>query len=281
MLYVRLCLIHELFLGHHLVVVYDILIFISNVFLFMYIFIYVCMFLVFWFFFFSSRRRHTRCALVTGVQTCALPILNSQYLPERPFDDYYEIPKGEPPAAVDKNALPPDLMDFNGPYGLYFWEIFFHACLAVAEQLKANQNYSKAKEWYEYIFNPMAHPTGTERHPNDRVWRFRPFRDDMTIQSLTETLNNQYEINLYNNDPFNPDVIAQNSISDYAKTTLFKYVDTLIKWADALFTLDTRESINQAPNLYVLANKLLGKKPEMDGTFKPPKKIGRTSCRER
>src|SRR3546814_3855212 len=28
-------------------------------------------------FFFSSRRRHTRCALVTGVQTCALPILVS------------------------------------------------------------------------------------------------------------------------------------------------------------------------------------------------------------
>src|SRR3546814_4548873 len=26
------------------------------------------------FFVFSSRRRHTRCALVTGVQTCALPI---------------------------------------------------------------------------------------------------------------------------------------------------------------------------------------------------------------
>src|SRR3546814_14298567 len=29
-------------------------------------------------FFFSSRRRHTRCALVTGVQTCALPILAEQ-----------------------------------------------------------------------------------------------------------------------------------------------------------------------------------------------------------
>src|SRR3546814_4479336 len=28
----------------------------------------------FFVFFFSSRRRHTRCALVTGVQTCALPI---------------------------------------------------------------------------------------------------------------------------------------------------------------------------------------------------------------
>src|SRR3546814_14355708 len=29
-------------------------------------------------FFFSSRRRHTRCALVTGVQTCALPISRIQ-----------------------------------------------------------------------------------------------------------------------------------------------------------------------------------------------------------
>src|SRR3546814_4140508 len=34
-------------------------------------------------FFFSSRRRHTRCALVTGVQTCALPIsLIHNYYPK-------------------------------------------------------------------------------------------------------------------------------------------------------------------------------------------------------
>src|SRR3546814_10676891 len=32
-------------------------------------------------FFFSSRRRHTSCALVTGVQTCALPILLSSEPP--------------------------------------------------------------------------------------------------------------------------------------------------------------------------------------------------------
>src|SRR3546814_8330553 len=32
------------------------------------IYVFLC------FFFFSSRRRHMRCALVTGVQTCALPI---------------------------------------------------------------------------------------------------------------------------------------------------------------------------------------------------------------
>src|SRR3546814_5426210 len=38
-------------------------------------------------FFFSSRRCHTRCALVTGVQTCALPISNVPgYTPTRTFD---------------------------------------------------------------------------------------------------------------------------------------------------------------------------------------------------
>src|SRR3546814_5847443 len=35
-------------------------------------------------FFFSSRRRHTRCALVTGVQTCALPISVRKRLESKP-----------------------------------------------------------------------------------------------------------------------------------------------------------------------------------------------------
>src|SRR3546814_7446242 len=50
------------------------------------------------FFFFSSRRRHTRCALVTGVQTCALPIYAAKrggagvplsHVAHEPYYDYY------------------------------------------------------------------------------------------------------------------------------------------------------------------------------------------------
>src|SRR3546814_2917108 len=37
----------------------------------------LCLLFSVFIFFFSSRRRHTRCALVTGVQTCALPICGS------------------------------------------------------------------------------------------------------------------------------------------------------------------------------------------------------------
>src|SRR3546814_5251230 len=47
-----------------------------------FVLVYVTMMLVlqtYVFFFFSSRRRHTRCALVTGVQTCALPIYSEYY----------------------------------------------------------------------------------------------------------------------------------------------------------------------------------------------------------
>src|SRR3546814_7851329 len=40
-------------------------------------FVFSSFYFLFVVFFFSSRRRHTRCALVTGVQTCALPICAS------------------------------------------------------------------------------------------------------------------------------------------------------------------------------------------------------------
>src|SRR3546814_7956301 len=43
----------------------------------LYICLYICFCFMHMIFFFSSRRRHTRCALVTGVQTCALPILGA------------------------------------------------------------------------------------------------------------------------------------------------------------------------------------------------------------
>src|SRR3546814_6440894 len=60
--------------------------------MFVFVFYYVtlslsCLFLSVFdscdFFFFSSRRRHTRCALVTGVQTCALPIYDEATQMER------------------------------------------------------------------------------------------------------------------------------------------------------------------------------------------------------
>src|SRR3546814_8260997 len=49
-----------------------------------------------WFFgfFLSSRRRHTRCALVTGVQTCALPIFRDAIDADRAADRAWRIHRG-------------------------------------------------------------------------------------------------------------------------------------------------------------------------------------------
>src|SRR3546814_15686165 len=43
------------------------------------------------FFFFSSRRRHTSCALVTGVQTCALPISDIAITPPAGSDADFQL----------------------------------------------------------------------------------------------------------------------------------------------------------------------------------------------
>src|SRR3546814_3130052 len=62
------------------------------------------------YFFFSSRRRHTRCALVTGVQTCALPIY--RLTTDRARDDRLHIgdvkpvPSGSSAVDVDIDIAP-------------------------------------------------------------------------------------------------------------------------------------------------------------------------------
>src|SRR3546814_8837549 len=54
------------------------------------------------FFFFSSRRRHTSCALVTGVQTCALPICRPLALAIQPVLDSPQVSEPCGLAALQK-----------------------------------------------------------------------------------------------------------------------------------------------------------------------------------
>src|SRR3546814_6966115 len=54
------------------------------------------------FFFFSSRRRHTRCALLTGVQTCALPISSLCAFAEPPMTKHAIA---APPHLIHRDTL--------------------------------------------------------------------------------------------------------------------------------------------------------------------------------
>src|SRR3546814_16605891 len=52
------------------------------------------------FLFFTSRRRHTRCALVTGVHTCALPISRNPLNPALVGNKFPRVPKWRANASV-------------------------------------------------------------------------------------------------------------------------------------------------------------------------------------
>src|SRR3546814_12657827 len=81
-----------------------------------------------YFFFFSSRRRHTRCALVTGVQTCALPICACHQKPTTPQASAAANAPPKPALSFDQGLAQanaqqqPLIVDFHAPwcYSCYF-----------------------------------------------------------------------------------------------------------------------------------------------------------------
>ena len=93
------------------------------------------------------------------------------------------------------------------------------------------------------------------------------------VMAILEKLN--YRINLMGNysaqlteyleDPFDPHAIAVLRPLAYRKAIVMRYIDNLLDWGDMLFRQYTRESINEARMLYILAYDLLGEKPKNMG----------------
>ncbi|TQV85945.1 hemopexin repeat-containing protein [Aliikangiella coralliicola] len=77
--------------------------------------------------------------------------------------------------------------------------------------------------------------------------------------------NHAAQLKLYLNDPFDPHAIAALRVIAYRKAIIMRYVDNLLDWGDLLFRQYTRESINEARMLYILAHDLLGEKPRNMG----------------
>lgn len=163
-------------------------------------------------------------------------------------------------------------IDFDGAYGLYYREIFFHIPFFIANQLNTNQRFADAQRWYHTIFNPTVIESKEAGVGNDRYWQFRPFRN-LSLETLRQMLANQEALEEYRQDPFDPHAIARLRINAYQKAVVMKYIDNLLDWGDNLFGQDTRESINEAAQLYVLAYNLLGARPKSK-TIKELRPIG-------
>ncbi len=161
-------------------------------------------------------------------------------------------------------------LDFTGPYGVYYREIFFQIPFLIANHLNSQQRFASAQRWYHYLFNPTASetidlPAGLSeeeraRRERDRNWRYREFRN-LDLPKLRELLTDKHAIEVYKKDPFNPHAIARLRLSAYQKSIVMKYIDNLLDWGDNLFAQFTMESVNEATLLYVMAADILGKRP--------------------
>jgi len=166
--------------------------------------------------------------------------------------------------------------DYGTSYSIYNWELFFHAPFMIAKRLGANQRFAEAHRWFQYIFDPTDNSPG-EQWP-ERVWQIKPFFEhgqgksidrvmlllratNLTSAQETERQSLRDQIEAWRRSPFNPHLIARMRPEAYMKSIVMNYLDNLIAWGDQLFRQDTRESVNEATQLYLLASEVLGDRP--------------------
>lgn len=187
--------------------------------------------------------------------------------------------------------FPEECLDFDsdGPYSIYNWELFFHIPLFMATRLMQEQRFEEAQKWFHFIFDPTD---GRAEQGMKRFWRVKPFYAEQppgTIVAQLTTLptsqwteahhrantwfqvvldapnNDNYveQIAAWRDDPFDPHTIARLRPGTYQKMVFIRYVENLMTWGDQLFARDTLESTNEATNLYLLAQDLLGPRPAL------------------
>jgi hypothetical protein len=195
------------------------------------------------------------------------------------FDAASDFQSRYAPTALVSTAYPAEDIDFiyGSPTAPYFWEIHFHIPMLMAERLRAEGKFADALRWIGCIFDPTIPEDSGNPLGAKRCWLLKPFFDYVSqgpIQQMMRALSiastpaevalrNELtaQIQIWEHDPFDPHGVAAIRPLAYMLWTFMRYVEILIDWGDSLFRQDSRESINEAMQLYVLADQLLGRKP--------------------
>ena len=189
-------------------------------------------------------------------------------------------------AGIKKIIYPREDIDFtsNGSYSAYNWEMFFHIPFLLASKFTADQRFEEALTQLQYIFNPTGALDGPAP---EKYWMTKPFYQTHAADYINQRLDHlfykmadpstperaelEFAIEEWRNKPFKPHVVARFRTVAYQKAVLMKYINNLVEWGDYLFRQDTMESIAQATQMYILADKLLGPKPRLiPPAVKPP-----------
>jgi hypothetical protein len=208
--------------------------------------------------------------LVTIAAGTVVKLLNCKPQPELYagfFKDQYN------PSEIVERPYPVKDLDFDlrGAYSVYNWELFYHVPITLAIHLSKNQRFAEAQQWLHYIFDPSDDSDGPTP---ERFWKVRPFQytDVKLIGDILVNLSSGADpalkqetidcIRAWRDAPFRPHVVARYRQTAYMFKAVMSYLDNLIAWGDSLFRQDTRETINEAMQLYVLAMNILGPHPQ-------------------
>jgi hypothetical protein len=183
------------------------------------------------------------------------------------------------PSALVVKPYPREDVDFerDGAYAGYNWELFFHMPFEIAMRLNRDQRFEEARNWFHYIFNPVG---ATDAPAPQKFWVTKPFfqttvadYQEQAIDSIMNAIaadpsgasitNLKFAVSEWRDKPFRPHVVARSRPVAYQLAIVTKYIQNLIDWGDNLFRQFTRESVTQATQLYILADKLLGPKPRI------------------
>lgn len=215
-----------------------------------------------------NRRIQVSPQSIPGAPT---PFNFDTYEPTSVVAKGYELP--------DKTkSYPVEDVDFSykGAYSLYNWELFFHAPFHIANKLATNQRFEEALEWFHFIFNPTNtdNTVSEPNSPQQKYWITKPFYETTKADYYKQKIENLLlsiakgesetiaQVNEWRDNPFNPHLIARMRTVAYQKNILIKYIQTIIAWGDQLFRRNTIETINEATQLYILADSVLGPRPK-------------------
>jgi hypothetical protein len=157
--------------------------------------------------------------------------------------------------------------------------------MLMAERLANEGKYKEALKWVSYVFNPFNQDyepqTGlmSAIQPPHSYWMVRPFAEydknadiaEMMLHlatgqssTLTEADRDamRQAIDAWQLSPFDPFLIGDMRPRAYMLWVFKTYVELLISIGDSLFRRFTRESINEATQYYVIAQHLLGRRPD-------------------
>ena len=194
------------------------------------------------------------------------------------------------PTASVKPSFPKENLEFQpqDAYASYNWELFFHLPFEMATYLSQDQKFEEARNWYHYIFNPQGDNAedpdtgpGKAMAPQKKYWITKPFFKTQAADYLEQRIDGllyntasdpagvalkdaiKLSIQQWRSKPFSPHGIARTRTVAYQTTVVMKYIKNLLDWGDELFRRLTRETITQATQLYMLAERLLGPKPQI------------------